>query len=108
VILLAARPTRLYLPQYLGGDLHISQGLELAGWNWDSPARASQTDGRPGKLSFRLERPGRAQGIVDLALPEAPRQAMLNGASLAWEAVGEGVYRLKVEFEKEAEVVIRF
>jgi alpha-galactosidase len=108
VALLAARPARPYLPQYLGSDLHISQGLELVEWKWDGPARVSQADGRPGKLSFRLQRPGPARGIIDLALHEAPRETLLNETPAAWEAVGEGIYRVRVEFEREVEGVLWF
>ncbi len=32
VVLLAARRFTPRLPQYVGGDLHISQGLEVTGW----------------------------------------------------------------------------
>ncbi len=108
VVLLAARPARSHLPHYLGSDLHISQGLELVEWKWDSPSRVSPTDGRPGKLSFGLQRPGPAQGMVDLALPEAPREIRLNESPIAWETIGEGIYRLRVEFDRQAEVVLRF
>ncbi|OGO34814.1 MAG: hypothetical protein A2W35_12825 [Chloroflexi bacterium RBG_16_57_11] len=98
-ILLAMRRQSPDQPQYLGSDLHISQGLEVDSWQWD-PA--------PRELAFRLSRPGRAQGIVDLALPRPPRRAELNGLPLDWEQQATGVYRLRVEFEKEAEVGLRF
>jgi hypothetical protein len=107
-VLLAARPARPHLPQYLGGDLHFSQGLELAAWRWDSPDRSARGDGRPGQLSYRLARPGLAQGVVDLALPQAPREICLNGEQASWQAAEEGIYRLQVAFDREAEVVVRF
>ncbi len=108
VILLAARPARAHQPLYLGSDLHISQGLELSGWTWDSPSQASQTDGRPGKLSFRLERPGPARGVVALALPDEPREVLLNGSPTSWQSLEAETYRVDVEFTRQAEVVVRF
>lgn len=88
--LLAARPVVEGKAQYLGSDLHVSQGLEVAEW-----AETSTT------LAFRLERPGRADGQVFLSLPHFPRQAFLNGAPLPLHAEG-GHYRLEVAFQRTA------
>lgn len=65
--LLAVRPVQPNQPQYLGSDLHISQGLEVSNW-----------DNSPSGLRFRIERPGGVHGSVYLHLPQPPRQALVN------------------------------
>lgn len=95
VALLALRPLTPGQPQYLGSGLHISQGLEVKEW------AAS-----PSALSLRLERPGRSQGMLALALPAAPREARLDGASLPWQAKVDGAYSFSVEFESAARLEI--
>jgi alpha-galactosidase len=98
VILLAVRPHTPERPQYLGSDLHISQGLELESWRWEPSS---------GELSFCLSRPDRARGVVDLALPRPPRLAALNGKPLTWEQFDPGVYRFALQFDRSAEIVVR-
>lgn len=95
--LLAARQIRAHRPHYLGGDLHISQGMEVAAWH---PAEKG--------LSFCLERPGSTSGLIELALPGAPVRASLNGNSLAWEESGNGIYRLAVSFEQSADLQLEW
>ena len=90
--LLAVRPGQPEAPAYLGGDLHLSQGLEVTAWEVFSDA-----------LRFSIQRPGRIAGLVDLSLPGPVRSATLNGNSLVWERVADGVYRLPVQaFETAA------
>lgn len=96
-ILLAARPQTPNQPQYLGSNLHISQGIEVSGWHWEPETS---------QLACCLDRPGRAQGVLDLALPGGIRSAMLNGVSLSWQAVEVGHYRFQVAFEQRAEIVL--
>jgi alpha-galactosidase len=91
VVLLALRPRRLHRPQYLGSDLHLSQGQEVTGW-----------EAAPAGLRLRLARPGRACGNLDLALPRSPASARLDGRALAWQPSGEDFYRFGVEFEAQA------
>jgi alpha-galactosidase len=95
VRLLAVRPYRPYLPQYLGSDLHISQGLEVTGW------KAS-----PQGLCLSLERPGRAKGIVELSLPHPPCQAMLDSQAIEWQDLEQGRYRFPVNFNRTARLQI--
>ena len=91
VLLLAVRALQPGLPQYLGSDLHISQGLEVADWQAD-----------PGRLDLQIQRPGRAQGLVELSLPAAPQLAALDGQALNWQATVPGCYRFPVEFDQRA------
>jgi len=95
VRLLAVRAATPGLPQYLGSDLHISQGLEVTEWG-----------ATPQELTLRLERPGQAEGNVFVALPRPPQSATLNDRPLAWETLEPSCYRLRVAFEDEAIVQI--
>lgn len=104
VVLLAVRLCRAYQPQYLGGDLHISQGLEVVGWQWQGEGSAAAGKG----LQFTLQRPGEAHGQVDLALPHSPREITINQQPVAWQTIQEGVYRIGVSFVHTATVECRF
>jgi alpha-galactosidase len=95
VCLLAVRPYRPGVPQYLGSDLHLSQGLEVT--QWRPEARS---------LAFNLERPMSGQGSLEISLPSEPKEAFLNDAALEWEPMGERRYRLGVAFERRAAIKI--
>lgn len=93
-------------PQYIGGDLHVSQGMEVASWEW-APGIIDQEQGKiTGRLSLRLERPGKAHGKIYLSLPGVPLHATLNGLSVSWSVESSGTYSLGVEFTRLAEVEI--
>jgi len=91
VLLLAVRPLQPGQPQYLGSDLHISQGLEVTDWQVD-----------PGSLNLQLQRPGHAQGLIELSLPAAPKLAALDGQAVNWQATLPGCYRFPVELDQRA------
>ncbi len=95
VVLLALRANRISPAQYLGSDLHISQGMEVSSWN-----------ASPQGVALTLNRPGSAQGGIDLSLSGEPRQALLNGSAIQWEAKGESIYRFAVEFNNQADLQI--
>ncbi len=97
VVLLAMRPLKADVSQYLGSSLHISQGMEVAAWE-------PKQDG----VSLRLERPGLAQGEVDLRLPSQPKAAHINGEPLTWQTLVQNVYRFEVKFEKSAQIKIEY
>ncbi len=97
VVLLAARPYRSHQPIYLGSDLHISQGLEVKRWSADLQS-----------VEFELERPGHAEGRVDLYLPRPPLNASHDGRSIAWTSTGEHFYSFPVQFEKTGRLAIHF
>jgi hypothetical protein len=80
-------------PQYLGSDLHISQGLEVKDWSVSESGRI---------LNVTIERPGRAAGDITLSLPQPPQQVTLNGDPIESQPAGEGCYRFPVAFEKAA------
>jgi hypothetical protein len=78
-------------PIYLGGDLHISQGLEVTNWHAKS-----------GGLQLELTRPGESRGVIDLALPQPPQKANLDGANIEWYLPATDIYRFSVAFRERA------
>jgi hypothetical protein len=89
-LLLALRTARTFRPQYLGSNLHISQGLEVATWEWEPPSR----------LFLRLERPGLARGHIELFLPQPPLEVLHSGQPVKAAAIGPDLYRVPVAFER--------
>jgi hypothetical protein len=83
-------------PRYLGGDLHISQGLEVAQW-----AVSDQ-----GGLILQLERPGKVHGIFDLYLPSNPMNVTFENSELHWQQIGQDLYRFQVQLNQSALVHI--
>jgi alpha-galactosidase len=95
VALLALRAIQSDEPQYLGSNLHISQGLEVSGWNHSA-----------GQTLIELTRPGHAEGMVDVYLHTPPLQASLDGARIPWERIKDGIYRFRVAFDEKGELNI--
>jgi alpha-galactosidase len=89
--LLAVRPSQAHHPQYIGGNLHISQGLEVSAWEQSGSG-----------LAFCLERPGHSHGHIDVGLPQPPRVVRLNQKATDWETVDQRIYRLQVNFDHQA------
>jgi alpha-galactosidase len=100
VRLFAVRRHTPELPQYLGSDLHISQGLEVSAWRWHEAGDGTSH----GELDLVLERPGSTQGQVEVYLPASPRASTLEGRPITWHARGQGCYRFPVKFERRAEL----
>ena len=88
VILLAARTVKS-IAQYLGSDLHISQGMELA--SWAAGARG---------VSFRLVLPRTAAGRVCLWLPSAPVRVLLEEKDITPVNLGGGVWEIPVNIRQ--------
>jgi alpha-galactosidase len=78
-------------PIYLGGDLHISQGLEVINWHAESHG-----------VQFELDRPGESRGVIDLFLPWHPQKASMDRISLPWQPLAAGIYRFQVAFRARA------
>jgi alpha-galactosidase len=91
VLLLAIRPLAQDEPQYLGSDLHISQGLEASSWKIS-----------PRRVELKLQRPGKAEGSVFLQLPKPPKKAILDGEDCTWASNQEGIYRFPLKFKQSA------
>jgi alpha-galactosidase len=94
VILLAVRPATISQPQYLGSDMHISQGHELTGWQF-SP---------PNALLLYLSKSGQIYGSFDLFLPETPHSVLLNRQPLSFQVSSDHYYRFTVEFIDKVEI----
>ncbi len=90
-LLLAVRPLNQFQPQYLGSNLHISQGLEVAGWKVS-----------PRRVEIKLERPGDAEGYILLHLPSPPKKALLSGQECPWQLNREGGYQFHLKFHQKA------
>lgn len=97
VQLFALRPCHPYQPQYLGSDLHISQGLEVAEWEYSEHG-----------LQLTLQRPGPAQGKILVTLPRQPEEVLQDGRLLAWGSINEYAYIIAVDFDKIANIKIRY
>ncbi len=96
VQLLSIRPVVQEKACFLGDDLHISQGLSVTAWQ-PSPKNG---------LSFQLDRPGRAHGVIDLYLPQPPAKATLNHKEIQWHLLGDGCCRFPVVFDQHATIEI--
>jgi len=96
VRLLSLRPKPKDVPVYLGSDLHISQGLEVAQW------LATNSEG----VHLQLERPGKSQGQIELYLPQPPKRALINKKEIAWHSIGQDCYAFPVQFVQTVTVGI--
>jgi alpha-galactosidase len=105
-ILLALHRYLPGVPQYIGSDLHISQGLEVVSWQWADRTVADSKGKITGRLNLSLERPGMADGCIYLFLPGEPRQARLNGSPLQWSCESPEIYSLRVSFKHRAEIEV--
>jgi alpha-galactosidase len=90
-LLLAVRPLINQQPQYLGSDLHISQGMEVVAWKTS-----------PRRVVMKFERPGSAEGAVLLSLLRPPKKALLDAQDCPWQAVQGGMYKFLVKFNQAA------
>jgi alpha-galactosidase len=95
VRLLSLRALAPGVLQYLGSDLHISQGLEVVEW-----------EATPSSVQFRVERPGGILGEIELSLPRPPREVLLNQNSVAYQKTAQGSYRIPVQSDQTAELKI--
>ena len=76
--LCAVRPLADRAPQYLGSDLHISQGLEVETW-----------EALPQGLRLSIRRPGHVHGKIWVRLPRQPEHASCNGTPVQFELSGK-------------------
>ncbi|HVN53230.1 MAG TPA: glycoside hydrolase family 36 protein [Anaerolineaceae bacterium] len=97
VILLAVRKAYPNQAQYLGSDLHISQGLELAAWVREGDCQR-----------VRWVLPRTIHGEAMFSLPRPPSSAWLDGKPVECLPVSQGVFRCEVAFDRSAEMEIWF
>jgi hypothetical protein len=82
--------------QYLGSDLHFSQGKEVAEWKTSAEV-----------TSFTLRLPRKAAGHVRVALPWPTATAQVEGEFVELAAESNGIWNLAVKFDGFAHVVIK-
>lgn len=84
-------------PCYLGSDLHISQGMEIASWV-----------ATPQQISIGLSLPRKATGSIKLYLPQPPVQITVNGSIVEAIPAGDHVHQIPVDVDFNAQVTIKF
>ncbi len=82
-------------PVYLGSDLHLSQGMELAEWRVDSM-----------HIEATLRLPRRAAGVISLHLPASPQAIQVNGKLVEGRNLGGGVWEVPLEVDGFANIEI--
>ena len=87
-VLLAVRRLRENAAQYLGSDLHLSQGSELVGWEENNQ-----------RLELKLRLPRMAMGEVFLRLPFEPAAWYVNDLLVSARKASAQVYRVPVEVD---------
>jgi alpha-galactosidase len=97
VRVLAARPYTPEQPAYLGGSLHLSQGMEIKDWHHQKDA-----------ITFSLALGHLVGGEIFLYLPKAPLGAWISGQSEMPQDLGGGIYSLYLQEAEGKEIKIRF
>ncbi len=83
--------------QYIGSDLHFSQGAEVVEWKATRNAL---------RVGLRLGR--EAEGNIWLALPGRPVNAALDGAPIRPEFVLKNIWRFPARFMGEGLLIVRW
>jgi alpha-galactosidase len=97
VMLIALRPIKMDSPQYLGGDLHISQGLEVTHWDPSSS-----------NIRLKISRPGYSHGHIEIRSPHTPQRTIVNHQETTWKPSLPNCYRFNLRFDKEADIEINY
>lgn len=88
--LLAVRRQQPGKAQYLGSNLHVSQGLEVNNWQENELV-----------LTLKLSLPRQSEGSITLSLPRPPRSTAPR-----WQEIQSGIYRFQVRLDQQAEYKI--
>ncbi|MCJ7696304.1 MAG: alpha-galactosidase [Anaerolineaceae bacterium] len=84
-------------PIYLGSNLHISQGMEVSGW---------QVNQKGLEISFEL--PRKAKGTVYLGLPKHPKSVTQDNEILEFKQIDKNQYSIDLEFFKKTKIIINY
>jgi len=95
--LFAVRKKQLKQPQYLGGNLHISQGQEISGWMAGVDHVVCQIDL---KRSF--------EGDILFYSPTKPKRILFQGEPIFWKMKGENIVKVSIRSDKEGELRIEY
>ncbi|NMC30662.1 MAG: alpha-galactosidase [Pelolinea sp.] len=82
--------------QYLGSNLHFSQGMEVTKWS----VRKKET-------VLTLDAHRRTCGDVYLFIPAAPKAVESSEDIVNFEMLSDGIYRLRVQLEKPQTIAIK-
>jgi hypothetical protein len=93
---LAVRLVNENLPVYLGSDLHISQGMEVAEW-----------DATNNSVNATLRLPRKAGGILVLKLPGENWEVTVNERAVVGKPLGGGAVEIPVVVEGFAHLDLR-
>jgi alpha-galactosidase len=97
VVLLAIRKTDDSSAAYLGSDLHISQGHEIAYWEVGK-----------NELKFDIRSGKKLSGKVDFYLKSEPSNVNVDGKSSPWELIGLNTFRIMAPDKDRSSVSINF
>ncbi len=96
-LVLAVRPYKEKQAAYLGSSLHISQGLEVSGWQ--SGRNALEIQFSPGR---------QAMAGVDVYIPVNVREAFFDGKPADWKKMDAGVHRFSLEMARQNNLTIKY
>ena len=96
VRVIAVRPYKADRPTYLGGDLHLSQGLEVSEW-----------ESKPDELIVVLSLGRKESGTLNFYLPWKPNAALFKGAAKMMHDQGRGVYSVELDDLDGETLIIR-
>mgnify|MGYP002395352703 CR=1 FL=1 len=96
VRVIAVRPYDAGQPAYLGGDLHLSQGMEVSEWQ-----------SKPNELVVGFSLGRKAAGTVNFYLPWKPAGVWFGEETRMMQDLGRGVFSVEVENLDEETLIIR-
>ena len=97
VALWAVREKKLNQPQYIGGDVHISQGMEISSW---------QTEEDHVVCQLELERS--FDGVILFYSPSKPKRILFNGVPIFWKLMEEHIIKISIKGEGQGELRIEY
>ena len=97
-IVMAIRMKSDSRPQYLGSNLHLSQGLEVFGWK-----------PRFNGLDIVVQLPRTFEGIIEIYLPKAPKIIQMEGKDIQWNALSDERYEFPISSKtKKTRISIQY
>ena len=97
VTLWAVREKLPTQPQYLGSDIHISQGMEVSDWTVGEGNAVCQ---------IRLNR--LFEGTLLFYSPVKPKRILFQGIPIFWKMIGEKITQVSIRGDKTGELSIEF
>ncbi len=83
-------------PTYIGSNLHISMGLEVAAWEINETA-----------LECKFKLPRKTEGSAYFYLPDPPKEAFLNAEPVNWAAQPDGIYMFPISMDRKCTLTIQ-